>query len=106
MIAQVIKKPHVVVTRHPREFNTGIGKLGQFAKKSDIATRDDILILVPIVEDVAKQEELGGIVLDAVQETANTTLPVDGIVHVFCPQVQVGYKICIAAGHNFTFLYK
>lgn len=74
LIAKVVKQPHIVVASDPSNAYTGISEFGQLTQEAHIAPGHDSAILVPIVEDVAHQEERGGIVLDVVKETHHPRL--------------------------------
>lgn len=89
LVAQVVKQPHVVVAGDPGDFHARVGQLGQLAQEADVATGDDILVLIPVVKDVAQQEQLGGIGLDAVQKTAHSSFPLQIVPHVLGAQMQV-----------------
>ena len=93
LVAQVVKEPHVVVSCHPGDAHASIRQLGQLAKKADIATRNNILVLIPVIQDITHEEKLARIMLDAVKESAHTPLPLQGIGHVLCPQMQVRDEI-------------
>ena len=95
LVAQVIEEPHVVVAGDPGDFHARVGKFGEFTQETDVAAGHDILVFIPIVQDVAQQKQLGGIVLDAVQKAAHATFPLQRVTHVLGAQVQVRDEICL-----------
>ena len=89
LIAQVVEQPHIVIAGDPRELHASISELGELAQETDVAAGNHILVLVPIVQDVAQQVELGRIVLDTIQKTAHAALTIQLVAHVFRPQMEV-----------------
>ena len=50
---QIIENPDVVVTRNPGYLHSAVGQLGQGAKEAREALRHHVMILKPIVQNIA-----------------------------------------------------
>ena len=79
LLLQVVEEPHVVVADEEVDDDTGIGEGGEGAEESGVATRDEVTIGKPKVEDVAEEEEHTTVALDAIEETAQLPFALEGV---------------------------
>lgn len=90
---EIVEKPHVVIAGEPAYFHSTVGEFGEFSEEPDVSTRHHILVLIPIVENIAKQINLGSIVLDGIEEIHQAHLMLTLVGDVTCTKVCVGYEI-------------
>ena len=93
LLRDIVEDPDIVIAREPMHLDATVGHLAYLAKETGEATRHDMLVFEPIVDDIAKQIELVAIVDDAVEKTHNTPLVVKRLVHRSCTEMQVAYEI-------------
>ena len=87
---EIVEEPHIVVASKPVDFHATVGELGEFAQEAHMPARHHRLVLIPVVQNVAQQEQLGGIVLDAVEEIDQAPFVLTLVLNILRPQVSVG----------------
>ena len=71
---QVTVSPNIVITRKKMHFDTHISQFGELAEKTCISFRNNITIFIPKVEHIAQKVDCGSLILDAVEESHQSTL--------------------------------
>ena len=73
---EVIEYPNIVIPDKPMYLYPAIGKLGDLPEKTGKSSGYHMLILIPVIENIAQQINHGGIVFDGVEPTHDTAFPV------------------------------
>ena len=95
---QIVLTPHVVIACKEMHFHAHVRQFAHLAQKSGVAFRHHFLVLKPEVEDVAKQKDGFGLVLDGVEEIDKTALAGATVFHRTAAQMGIGYEIVVL--HN------
>lgn len=90
---EIVEHPGIVVTREEVDIDTCVDKFGDLGLEADEASRDDGLVLEPVVEDIAEDVEGLGVGFYCVEPTdyAGLVLPMVG--DVWCAEVEVGGEV-------------
>ena len=67
-----------MITNHPDNADTRIRQLRQFPEKTDETPRDDISVFIPIIQNIAEEENNLGITTRLLQETDDAPLRIAG----------------------------
>src|SRR5690554_1746081 len=90
---KIIRQPEVVVTDKEMHLHTRVGQFREFTQHAGKAFRDDVLVLVPVIEYIAQEIDREGAILYPVEPTAQLPLRFHGIDVCFGAQVGIGKKI-------------
>src|SRR5690606_21034679 len=93
LFREVIKHPHVVVSREECDRDSLIAKLGKFALKPDKSFGYGVGILEPEIKNVAKQKNCVRVMADGLEPRYNLTLTFEAVFSIGCTQVEVGGEI-------------
>ena len=94
---QVVEHPHVVVADEVVQLDSGIGQPGHLPEQAGKAFWHHVAVGEPEVEHVAKEDDHGGILFDALQELAELFFALKGV--GARAQVGVGDEVEFIVGH-------
>lgn len=88
--AEIILHPHIMIACKVINDDTFFVQLAQFSKKQVIAARYHILVLKPIVENVAQQKQMGTAILDLVEPVYDFPFSKVAFLTIRCSQMEIG----------------
>ena len=91
LFLQVVEEPHVVVADEVVELDACVGEFGHLAQQADVAFGDNVAVGEPKVEDVAEEDDNGGVALHTVQKGTEFGLALAGV--GACTEVCIGDEI-------------
>src|SRR5690606_10716114 len=89
-IGEIIEHPYVVIACKNLNIHTGIFQLCQFTQKTNISPGDIIPVFKPVVKQVTKQKNVGGVPTSLIKPSNDFFFSGSAMLY---PQVKIGGKI-------------
>jgi hypothetical protein len=89
----IAENPYIVIAREPMYFDSRIGKFAEFPQETGKTLWDDMLVLKPIVYNVAYKEQCLAVGLDRVEETHHPSLIIKRIFQSGGSEVHIGNEV-------------
>ena len=106
LLLDIVENPDIVIPRKPMDLNALVSKFAQLTEEAGEASRHDILVFEPIVDDVTQEVESLAIGLDAVQETDHPPLVIQRMVERLGTEMHVADEINRLVGRRVGCLYR
>lgn len=76
---KIVEEPHIVVADKEMQLDAGIGQFGHFAEQAHMTFGYDKSVSEPEIKHVAKEDHLGSIGLERLQEGAERGFALKGV---------------------------